>query len=49
MARLGLRGKLTVLVVGLLFAVLFGLIMPWWLFALFVIVLTPMFYKLLAT
>lgn len=49
MARLGLRGKLAVSGVGLLFLVLFGLFMPWWLFALFVIALAPMFYKLLAT
>lgn len=34
--------------VSLLFAVLFGLVMPWWLFPLFVVALAPMFYKLLA-
>jgi multisubunit Na+/H+ antiporter MnhG subunit len=49
MARLDLRGKLVVFGVGLLFVVLFGLFMPWWLFALFLFVLSPMFYKLLAT
>jgi hypothetical protein len=47
MARLELKGKLVVAAVGLLFLVLFGIFMPWWLFVVFVVVLAPMFYKLL--
>jgi|GEM_PF-3064737 hypothetical protein len=47
MRRLGLRGKLVISVIGLLFLVIFGLLMPWWLFVAFAVVLAPMFYKLL--
>lgn len=47
MARLDLKGKLVVCGIGLLFLVLFGIFMPWWLFVAFVVVLVPMFYKLL--
>ncbi|QLD85020.1 hypothetical protein HWV23_04555 [Natronomonas halophila] len=49
MARLTIQGRLVVAGIGLLFVVLFGLLMPWWLFVLFVVVMLPMFYKLLAT
>lgn len=47
MPRFGLREKLAISGIGLLFLVVFGLFMPWWLFVLFVVVLSPMFYKLL--
>ncbi|MFT4885213.1 MAG: hypothetical protein ACI8U4_002735 [Natronomonas sp.] len=48
MARLTIKGRLVVAGIGLVFVVLFGLLMPWWLFVLFVVVMLPMFYKLLA-
>jgi hypothetical protein len=47
MARLGLQGRIAVAAIGLLFTVLFGLLMPWWLFLAFLFVLGPMFYRLL--
>lgn len=47
MARLGLGGKLAVSGVGMLFTAVFGLLMPWWLFLVFVIVVGPMFFRLL--
>jgi hypothetical protein len=48
MARLTMKGRLVVAAIGLCFVVLFGLLMPWWLFVLFFITTMPMFYKLLA-
>jgi hypothetical protein len=47
MARLTLKGRLVVATIGLLFVVVFGLLMPWWLFVVFLVALLPMFYKLL--
>ncbi|WP_336136359.1 hypothetical protein [Natronomonas amylolytica] len=47
MARLTLKGRLVVAGIGLLFVVVFGLLMPWWLFVLFLVVSVPLFYKLL--
>jgi hypothetical protein len=48
MARLTMKGRLIVAGIGLCFVVLFGLLMPWWLFVLFLVTTMPMFYKLLA-
>lgn len=47
MARLTLKGRLVVAGMGLLIVTLFGLLMPWWLFVVFLVALLPMFYKLL--
>jgi hypothetical protein len=48
MARLTIKGRLVVAGIGLLFIVLFGLLMPWWLFIVFLVATMPLFYKLLA-
>lgn len=47
MPRLHLRERLIVSGIGLLFVLLFGIFMPWWLFLVFLFALIPMFYKLL--
>lgn len=47
MARLSPRDKLVVAGVALFFTVLFALFVPWWLFAIYLVVSAPVFYRLL--
>jgi hypothetical protein len=42
-----MKGRLVVAGMGGFFVVLFGLLMPWWLFLLFLVLFLPLLYKLL--
>lgn len=46
MPRLTFKEKFLVSGIGVVFLVVFGLLMPWWLFVVFVLAVVPMFYKL---